>query len=51
MSETQTVGPCLIRKLKWGATVPLGPSGYTPVNTLFQEACIYLSDIFCKTRY
>ena len=51
MFETQTVGPFLIRKLKWDATAPLGPSGYTPVSTLFQEASIYLSDIFCKTRY
>ena len=32
MFETETVGPCLVRKLKWGGHwLPGSPSGYAPV--------------------
>ena len=31
MFETETVGPCLVQKLKWeGHGLPGSPSGYTP---------------------
>ena len=35
MFETETVGPCLVRNLKWGGGTrppwpPLHPSGYAP---------------------
>ena len=29
MFETETVGPCVVQKLKWGHGL-LAPSGYTP---------------------
>ena len=36
MSETETVGPCLVQKLKWEGGRGYGPpgpsSGYTPAN-------------------
>ena len=40
-NETETVGPCLVQKLKWAggkgggggmAPLPPAPSGYTPVH-------------------
>ena len=43
MFETETVGPCLVQKLKWGDHGPLGPSsGYALVEASFERYVHFL---------
>ena len=36
--KTETVGPCLVRKLKWGAMAPCPPSSsFAPVSHIFRK--------------
>ena len=47
MFETETVAPCLVQKLKWGAMTPLPPSGYTPViKCCIVGASVLLMNLF-----
>ena len=33
VTKTETIGPCLVQKLKWGAMDPLAPPVATPLHT------------------
>ena len=46
MFETETVGPCLVQKLKWGVLVPLDPpSPSVNIPTSFSCSSFHLLQI------